>query len=128
MTEQIPQSVELQKQFFGTHQTKSIDFRIEQLKILKKAIMAYEDRLYEALWADLHKSKFEAYATEIGLVLAEIGGHIRHLRDIIPDRRAKYLPDQINRYLSVLHDIMQDPGSNDLFFTAGFAQDLHHVH
>ena len=80
MTEQIPQSVELQKQFFGTHQTKSIDFRIEQLKILKKAIMAYEDRLYEALWADLHKSKFEAFATEIGIVLTEISAHLKHLR------------------------------------------------
>ncbi len=47
---------------------------------MKKAILAYEDRLYEALWKDLHKSKFEAYGTEIGLVLSEIGEHIRHLR------------------------------------------------
>ncbi|MCK9203445.1 MAG: aldehyde dehydrogenase [Bacteroidales bacterium] len=80
MEEQIKEVVEKQRAFFFTHQTKSIDFRIEQLKILKKAILAYEDRLYEALWEDLHKSKFEAYATEIGLVLSEIGLHIRHLR------------------------------------------------
>lgn len=72
--------MENQRTFFFTHQTKSIDFRIAQLRQLKKAILAYEDRLYEALWTDLHKSKFEAYATEIGLVLMEISTHIRNLR------------------------------------------------
>ncbi|MCX6278767.1 MAG: aldehyde dehydrogenase [Bacteroidetes bacterium] len=80
MIEDVNRSAEQQRNFFNSHQTKSVDFRIEQLKILKKAIIAYEDRLYEALWADLHKSKFEAYATEIGIVLTEIGAHLCHLR------------------------------------------------
>jgi aldehyde dehydrogenase (NAD+) len=66
--------------FFNTHKTKEIDFRLSQLKRLRSAILAYEERLYEALWKDLHKSKFEAYGTEIGLVLAEINSHIRNLR------------------------------------------------
>ncbi|MFZ4520692.1 MAG: aldehyde dehydrogenase [Bacteroidales bacterium] len=80
MIEQVRLSCEKQHGFFNTHKTKEIGFRIEQLKVLKKAILAYEERLYDALWKDLHKSKFEAYATEIGLVLTEIGEHIRHLR------------------------------------------------
>ena len=80
MDEIVKSANENQRTFFITHKTKSIDFRIEQLKRLKKAILIYEDRLYEALWKDLHKSKFEAYATEIGLVLTEIGVHIKNLK------------------------------------------------
>ena len=80
MIEQVRMAVEKQRVFFNAQKTKDIDFRISQLKTLKKAILTYEDRLYDALWKDLHKSKFEAYATEIGLVLTEIGEHIRHLR------------------------------------------------
>jgi len=87
MSEHVRFSVEKQRLFFKTHSTRDIDFRILQLKTLKKAILAYEDRLYEALWKDLHKSKFEAYATEIGLVLAEISLHIRHLRKWAKPRR-----------------------------------------
>ncbi len=80
MDEIVKRSIEKLNAFFLTHKTKSVEFRIGQLKTLKKAILAYEDRLYEALWKDLHKSKFEAYATEIGLVLTEIGVHIKHLK------------------------------------------------
>ena len=80
MDEKVKLAIEKQRMFFNTQKTKDIDFRISQLKTLKRAILAYEDRLYEALWKDLHKSKFEAYATEIGLVLTEIGAHICHLR------------------------------------------------
>jgi len=72
--------LEKQRQFFYTGRTRDPEFRIEQLKLLKRAILTYEDRIYEALWKDLHKSKFESYATEIGMVLAEIGLHVRMLR------------------------------------------------
>jgi len=68
-----------QRDFFFTHKTKDPEFRLEQLKILRKAILKYEDRLYEAFWKDLRKSKFETYETEIGLVLEEINRHIRKL-------------------------------------------------
>jgi len=80
MVEQVKLAVQKQSEFFNTHKTKETEFRILQLKTLKRAILAYEKRLFEALWNDLHKSEFEAYGTEIGLVLAEIGVHIRNLR------------------------------------------------
>lgn len=76
----IKEIVEKQRAFFFTHQTKDPDFRIEQLKTLRRAIMAYEERFYESLWKDLHKSRFEVYATEIGLVLEETSLHIRKLK------------------------------------------------
>ncbi|MCX6249435.1 MAG: aldehyde dehydrogenase [Bacteroidetes bacterium] len=79
-TIELKETLERQKQFFFTHQTKDVSFRIEKLKILKTAILAYEEKLYEALWEDLHKSRFEAYASEIGIVLSEIRIHLKNLK------------------------------------------------
>lgn len=41
--------VECQREYFNTDATKSIDFRIHQLKKLKKLIRKYEDQILEAL-------------------------------------------------------------------------------
>ena len=49
--------VEKQRDFFGTHRSKDVDFRIEQLRRLKAGILAYEDKITEALYGDLRKSK-----------------------------------------------------------------------
>ena len=69
-----------QSAFFATQKTKNIDFRLEQLRKLKKIIVKNEEKIQEALWIDLHKSPEEAYLTEISIVLGEIDNHIRHLR------------------------------------------------
>lgn len=61
-----------QKKFFEQGKTISADFRIEQLRKLRKLILAYENDIATALKQDLGKSAFEAYATEIGIVLEEI--------------------------------------------------------
>ena len=76
----IDQSLQAQRDFYNTYQTRDIRFRIIQLKTLRRAILTYEDRIYDAFWKDLHKSKFEAYSSEIGLVLKEISLHIRKLK------------------------------------------------
>lgn len=44
-----------QRQFFNTGATRSISFRIEQLKKLKQAVEHNEERICDALWSDLHK-------------------------------------------------------------------------
>ncbi|HEY1406828.1 MAG TPA: aldehyde dehydrogenase [Spirochaetota bacterium] len=81
MSEQtIATTIESQRAFFATHTTKDIDFRKEMLCTLKRAIIAYEERLYAAMYADLHKSKFESYETEIGIVLEEIGSHLKNIK------------------------------------------------
>jgi len=71
---------EKQRSFFGTHRSKNVDFRIEQLKRLKTAVLDYEGKVMEALYRDLHKSRMEAYNTEIGLSLREISHNIKHLK------------------------------------------------
>ncbi|MCY6372027.1 aldehyde dehydrogenase [Clostridium ganghwense] len=69
-----------QKRYFYTGETRAINFRIEKLKILKRAIVKYENEISNALKIDLYKSEFESYATEIGIVLDEINLAVKKLR------------------------------------------------
>ena len=69
--------IDEQRQYFYSGQTKQISFRKQQLINLKNAILKYEKEIIQALYDDLHKSEFEAYATEIGLVLESLGFMIK---------------------------------------------------
>lgn len=68
----IEQQFNISKQFFKTNKTKDLKFRKHQLKALSKIIKNHEQALLEALNKDLGKSKVEAYATEIGILLKSI--------------------------------------------------------
>ncbi len=76
----ILQHIEGQLNYFSTHQTKDIDFRLEQLKKLKATILKNQEKIENALWDDLHKSPEESYLTEISIVNQEIDNHTKHLR------------------------------------------------
>lgn len=78
--EDIQKLISAQRAFYGTGSTRDVDFRIKSLKQLKQAVTDYEDRIYQALWEDLHKSAYEGYLTEMVMVLQELRYHIRHLR------------------------------------------------
>lgn len=80
MKQQITEAVNKQKAFFQTNATKDVEYRLDALKKLKRTIRRFEDQLCDALWEDLHKSKFEAYATEIGIVLDELSVHIKNVK------------------------------------------------
>lgn len=66
--------------FFATGQSKSLQFRIDNLLRFKAGIRKFEVRITDALQADLYKSYEEAYLTEISIVVQEIDNHIKHLR------------------------------------------------
>lgn len=68
------------REYFDTGVTKEPGFRVAQLQKLKEAIRRYEPRIIEALRQDLHKSEFEAYATEIGFTLESISYMMKHVR------------------------------------------------
>ena len=76
----IAELVKSQHDFFMTHETKNVKFRLENLKKLKNAILRYENKINDSLKKDLGKSRFESYAAEIGLLLEEISFHIHHLK------------------------------------------------
>jgi hypothetical protein len=79
-SERIAAIVKAQRIYYNEHHTLNLNARIDALRRLRSAIVAYEQRLAEALWLDLHKSYEEAYLTEISIVLAEIDNFIKHLK------------------------------------------------
>ncbi len=76
-----------QRKFFKSGKTLNVGFRIEQLKKLRKAILDNEEKISQALHNDLRKSKFEAYSTEIGIVLAEIDDALAHIRSWVKPQK-----------------------------------------
>jgi aldehyde dehydrogenase (NAD+) len=67
------------RRFVESGSTRSLLFRKQQLEKLRDAILKYEEDIYKALYQDLHKSREESYATEIGMVLAEIRVTLKNL-------------------------------------------------
>lgn len=71
--------VEKQRRYFQTGATRSVPFRISMLQKLRTAIREQEALLSDAMLKDMNKCATEVYMTETGLVLDEIGFHIKHL-------------------------------------------------
>ncbi|WML39868.1 aldehyde dehydrogenase [Neobacillus sp. OS1-2] len=78
-----------QQFFFRTETTKDIAFRLEALQKLRTAIKTNEKVLMEALRADLNKSEFDAYTSEIGFVLEELRFTIKHLQSWVKPKKVK---------------------------------------
>ena len=68
-----------QRQFLATGQTQDVSFRIRQLRRLRQAVTANQEKIVAALKADLHKPIFESYLGEI-LSVHEIDYALRHIR------------------------------------------------
>lgn len=83
------QLVNKQKAYFQTGATKSAEFRIAQLKKLYNAIVKNEEIIINALKADLNKSDFEAYSTEIGFTLKEITEAIKNVKKWMKPKRVR---------------------------------------
>lgn len=77
--EKIQGIAEAQRAYFRSGATLDIGFRKQMLRKFLVALERWEQRLYDALWADLHKSYEEALLTEISIVKAEAKMHLRHL-------------------------------------------------
>lgn len=78
-----------QRTFFQSGATRSLEYRRAQLGRLYQVLKEHEQTLLAALHADLRKSQYEAYTSEMGLVLSEIRHAIRHLPAWMrPERRS----------------------------------------
>lgn len=88
MTEQeIRQILEKQHRLFQEGATLPVSFRLSQLQKLKDGIRRYEEKLDQALEADLGKSRMESYMCEIGLTLSELTWMQKHLRSLVREKR-----------------------------------------
>lgn len=71
--------LETQKEYFKTRATRDVGMLKKLLTKLRSEILAKEDAIYEAVYKDLRKSKFEAYFSEIGVVISEIDSTLKHI-------------------------------------------------
>ena len=92
------------RRFFETGETRSYDFRILQLRKLKSAILKYEQSINEALYKDLKKSPEESYATETGLLIAEINTTIKNLHRWVKPQRVSTNLMNLPSSSRVFHD------------------------
>lgn len=67
------------RSFWQSGATREAAFRKQQLLALKNALIQYEEKIYEALYADLKKEREECWVTENGFVLAELNHALRNL-------------------------------------------------
>jgi len=80
-----------QREFSNSGKTLDYKFRLATLKNLKEQIIKNESRIFDALYKDLGKPAFEAYASEIGVVLQEVNLALRNLRKWVRPKRV-YTP------------------------------------
>jgi aldehyde dehydrogenase (NAD+) len=66
---------------------RGYQWRMEQLKALKRMLVENDALLCEAMWTDLRKSRFECVATEQGVVLSEIEDALKNLRRWMKPKR-----------------------------------------
>ncbi|MGI8583092.1 MAG: aldehyde dehydrogenase [Chitinophagaceae bacterium] len=76
------------RNYYNSHVTKPFSFRKQQLKLLKQTLFKYDKEIEQALFADLNKNREETYATETGLVLAEINVTLKNLREWMEPKSA----------------------------------------
>lgn len=103
----IERVVQQQRAFFATGSTIDVDFRIAALKRLRCAIEHNQRAIEDALYADLRKSAYESYLSEIGLSLAEIDYQIKHVRGWA---RPHWVPSDLTNFCSSYRTIAEPYG------------------
>ncbi|MBR6833007.1 MAG: aldehyde dehydrogenase family protein [Fibrobacter sp.] len=68
----------------------SVKERIAKLLKLRKAIETRQQEFYDAVWADFHKPKTEAWLTEVYPALQEIDHTVNHLPDWVEDKDGSF--------------------------------------
>lgn len=81
IAQKIDSMIAFQRNFFYSGMTKDVEFCLDMLERLKKAITLKEEEIYEALRKDLGKSQFEAHVTEVGFVLSSISFMMKHVKE-----------------------------------------------
>jgi len=76
----IKEILDRQRAWFSSGKTLDVSFRLQALKKLKATIQLFEKEIFDALKKDLNKAPFESYATEVGIVIAELSDTIKNLR------------------------------------------------
>ena len=81
--------VQNQNLFFDKNATKSIAFRKEQLKKLDRVLRDNEKAIYESIYMDFKKSKFDVFSTELAMIYADISDALSNLNSWSKRKRVR---------------------------------------
>ncbi|HTO37325.1 MAG TPA: aldehyde dehydrogenase [Brumimicrobium sp.] len=81
--------VQNQYLFFDKNATKSIAFRKEQLKKLDRVLRDNEKAIYESIYMDFKKSKFDVFSTELAMIYADISDALANLNSWSKRKRVR---------------------------------------
>ena len=87
--QEIENLIEKQRRYFLSGETLPLAFRKAMLAKLYQAVKSSENRIAEALQADLGKSAFESYMCETGMALSEIRYMQKYLRKYAKPHKVK---------------------------------------
>jgi aldehyde dehydrogenase (NAD+) len=85
----VKKIIKAQRAFFESGITLDLEFRINTLRRLYRAIQRYEHEITDALHKDFMKPPFEGYITEVGVILDEIRHTRKHLRKWAKPKKVK---------------------------------------
>lgn len=85
----MKQLIEKQRRFFNANNTKSVDFRIKQLKKFKQLLQENESLLEQAIYSDFKKSAFDNYTSELALLYHDIEEAINNVKKWSKRKKAK---------------------------------------
>lgn len=72
--------------FFSSQQTFDLDWRITQLKQIKKMVQVHESEFLAALKKDLNKPQVEAWITEVSFVAGDVDHVVKRLKKWAKER------------------------------------------
>ena len=85
----ISELLKKQRHYFNSNTTKAVDFRIEQLKKFKTILQENEALLYDAIYKDFGKSRFDTYVSELSLIYHELNLAIKRVKKWSRIRKAR---------------------------------------
>lgn len=92
---QIASTVDRLRATFDSGVTLSRSWRVAQLQQLKKLLTEGKEAMSEALYADLHRSRFESHLIELNIVEHEVQEALDHLDDwMAPEAKPTNLLNQ----------------------------------
>ncbi|MBI2427529.1 MAG: aldehyde dehydrogenase family protein [Ignavibacteriales bacterium] len=75
----IASLVATQRSFFNYGATRVLEYRIKQLRLLERVMKENEQLLPDAIHADLKKSRYDTFSSELSLVYREISFMIKNV-------------------------------------------------
>lgn len=78
-----------QRNLFNSQKTKNLKFRKMYLEKLKEVLLKNEELLYDSIYKDFGKSKFDTFTTEISFVLKDIDYFLKNLSSLAKRKKVR---------------------------------------